>query len=73
VSEAAAVGIPDDYYGEIIQAWVTLKPGVTCSTDDLLAYCTENLAKYKVPKSIFIGDDIPKTTVGKIDKKALRE
>ena len=73
VSEAAAVGIPDNYYGEIIQAWVTLKPGVTCSTDDLLAYCTENLAKYKVPKSISIGDDIPKTTVGKIDKKALRE
>jgi long-chain acyl-CoA synthetase len=73
VSEAAAVGIPDDYYGEIIQAWVTLKPGVTCSTGDLLAYCTENLAKYKVPKSIFISDDIPKTTVGKIDKKALQE
>ncbi|MFT5485636.1 MAG: long-chain acyl-CoA synthetase [Paracoccaceae bacterium] len=73
VAEAAAVGIPDDYYGEVIQAWVTLKPGVTCSTDDLMDYCTENLAKYKVPKNIFIGDDIPKTTVGKIDKKALRE
>lgn len=73
VAEAAAVGIPDDYYGEVIHAWVTLKPGVTCSTEDLMAYCAANLAKYKVPKNIFIGGEIPKTTVGKIDKKALRE
>lgn len=73
VAEAAAIGVPDDYYGEVIQAWVTLMPGATCSADELMAYCTENLAKYKVPKTIFIGDDIPKTTVGKIDKKALRE
>ena len=72
VAEAAAVGIPDDYYGERIQAWVTLKPGSISSPDELMTYCTKNLAKYKVPKSIFIGDDIPKTTIGKIDKKALR-
>jgi len=38
-----------------------------------MTYCSENLAKYKMPKRIFIGPDIPKTTVGKIDKKALRE
>jgi long-chain acyl-CoA synthetase len=72
VAEAAAIGVPDDYYGEVIQAWVTLKPGAACSADELVVYCTENLAKYKVPKTIFIGDDIPKTTIGKIDKKALR-
>lgn len=72
VAEAAAVGVADDYYGEVIQAWVTLKPGATSTTDQLIAYCAENLAKYKVPKDIFIGGDIPKTTVGKIDKKALR-
>lgn len=72
VAEAAAVGVPDDYFGEIIQAWVTLKPGATSTTDDLMAYCSENLAKYKVPKAIFLEDNIPKTTVGKIDKKALR-
>lgn len=72
VAEAAAVGVADDYYGEVIQAWVTLKPGVRCAPDELIAFCSENLAKYKVPKEIVIGDDIPKTTVGKIDKKALR-
>ena len=73
VAEAAAVGIPDDYYGEVIHAWVTLVSGKSCTIEDLMTYCSENLAKYKMPKRIFIGPDIPKTTVGKIDKKALRE
>ena len=73
VAEAAAVGIPDDYYGEVIHAWVTLVSGKSCTIEELMTYCSENLAKYKMPKRIFIGPDIPKTTVGKIDKKALRE
>lgn len=73
IADAAAIGVPDDYYGEVIQAWVTLKPGTGCSEQDLIDFCAANLAKYKVPKSIVIGDTIPKTTVGKIDKKALRE
>jgi acyl-CoA synthetase (AMP-forming)/AMP-acid ligase II len=65
--------VPDDYYGEVIQAWVTLKPDRHCTPDDLIEFCTANLAKYKVPKAILIGETIPKTTVGKVDKKALRE
>ena len=72
VAEAATVGVPDDYYGEVIRAWVTLRPGAHCTEQDLIDFCAANLAKYKVPKSIVIGDGIPKTTVGKIDKKALR-
>jgi long-chain acyl-CoA synthetase len=72
VSEAAAIGVPDDYYGETIKAWVTLKPGKASTEDELLDFCAVNLAKYKVPKSIVIAETIPKTTVGKIDKKALR-
>lgn len=73
IADAAAIGIPDDYYGEVIQAWVTLKPGMGCAEQELIEYCAANLAKYKVPKSIVIGQTIPKTTIGKIDKKALRE
>ena len=73
VLEAAAVGVPDDYRGEVIRALVVLKPGELVTEDALLVYCQENLAKYKVPAMINIVDDIPKTTVGKIDKKALRE
>ena len=72
VAEAAAIGVPDDYYGETIKAWVTLKPGEASTEDELLDFCAVNLAKYKVPKSIVIAETIPKTTVGKIDKKALR-
>jgi long-chain acyl-CoA synthetase len=72
VAEAAAIGVPDDYYGETIKAWVTLKPGKASTEDELLDFCAVNLAKYKVPKSIVIAETIPKTTVGKIDKKALR-
>ena len=72
VSEAAAVGVPDDHYGEVIKAWVTLNPGSSATEASLIAYCESQLARYKVPKSIIIGEEIPKTTVGKIDKKALR-
>lgn len=72
VADAAAIGVADDHYGEVIHAWVTLKPGATDTAEDMMAYCAENLAKYKVPRNIFVEDAIPKTTVGKIDKKALR-
>ncbi|MFQ5692941.1 MAG: AMP-binding protein, partial [Nitrospinota bacterium] len=72
IAEAAAVGVPDDYRGEVIKAYVALKPGAECTPEDLMAHCRERLAKYKVPVSIEIMAEIPKTTVGKIDKKALR-
>ena len=72
VMEAAAIGVNDDYLGEVIHAQVVLKKGASASERDLDTYCRENLAKYKVPKKIFISHKIPKTTVGKIDKAALR-
>ncbi len=73
VLEAAAVGVPDSYRGEVIRARVVLRPGAAATTEDLLAHCVANLAKYKVPASITIVAALPKTTVGKIDKLALRE
>ena len=72
VLEAAAIGIKDDYLGEVIYAQVVLKKGVPATADDLDSYCRENLAKYKVPRKLVISHKIPKTTVGKIDKAALR-
>ena len=72
VMEAASIGIPDQYYGEIIKAWVTLKPDTTASEQELKEHCSRNLAKYKVPESIITCEEIPKTTIGKIDKNALR-
>lgn len=73
VREAAAVGVPDPYYGEIIRACVVLKDGAETRTDALIAHCRFNLAKYKVPTEIRIVTTLPRTTVGKIDRVALRD
>jgi long-chain acyl-CoA synthetase len=73
VLEAAAVGAPDDYKGEILRAYVVLKPGAQASESDLLAHCRANLAKYKVPSRIEALPALPKTSVNKIDKRRLRE
>ncbi|MGE0737356.1 MAG: long-chain fatty acid--CoA ligase [Alphaproteobacteria bacterium] len=72
VREAAVIGVADSYRGEIVKAYVALRPGAAASIDDLLAHCRKNLAKYKVPARIEIIADLPKTAVGKIDKKPLK-
>jgi len=72
VKEAAAAGIPDAYYGETIRAYVVLNPGMSATTDDLVAHCKANLARYKVPSCISIVAALPRTVVGKIDRVALR-
>jgi long-chain acyl-CoA synthetase len=73
VNEAAAAGVPDPYYGESIRAYVVLKPGARASVDDLVAHCKANLARYKVPARIYLVSELPRTTVGKIDRMALRQ
>ena len=73
VSEAAAFGVPDPYRGEVIHARVVPRPGAAVTADALMDYCRENLAKYKLPVAIELVEALPKTTVGKIDRKAMRE
>ncbi len=73
VLEAAAIGVPDAYRGEVIKAFVVMRAGVAPDVGALREHCARNLAKYKVPAAIEIVAAIPKTTVGKIDKKELRE
>ncbi|MAF48251.1 MAG: AMP-binding protein [Rhodospirillales bacterium] len=73
VAEAAAVGVNDAYRGEVIVAHVVLAAGSRANAEELIEHCGRNLAKYKVPGRINIVNEIPKTTVGKIDKAALRE
>src|SRR5690606_10196528 len=72
VLEAASVGVPDAYYGEIIKAYVVMKPDAGGSPEALLDHCRKNLVRYKVPAEILPVEALPKTSVGKIDKKALR-
>jgi len=72
VAEAAAIGVADDYRGEVIRAFV-VPTSAAVTSDELLEYCRQNLARYKIPAVLELVDDLPKTPVGKIDKKALRE
>ncbi len=73
VEEAATIGVPDSYRGEVLWAYVRLAAGAAIGQDDLLSHCAANLVKYKLPQRIVIVDALPKTAVNKIDKKALRD
>ena len=73
VKEAATAGVPDPYYGEAIRACVVLKEGASATAEEIAAHCAKNLAKYKVPSRIYLVAELPRTTVGKIDRRALRE
>ncbi len=73
VAEAAVIGVPDDKWGEVGRAIVVLKPGQTVSEEELLAYMQGRLAKYKVPKSVIYVSELPKTAIGKLDKKRLAQ
>ncbi len=72
VLEAAAIGIPNERSGETVKLYV-VKNDESVTADDIMRYCRENLTGYKVPKEIEFRDDLPKTNVGKILRRALRE
>jgi long-chain acyl-CoA synthetase len=71
VLEAAAIGVPDSYRGESAKAFVVFKPGQTATEEELIAYCKQHLAPYKVPRSIEPRESLPKTMIGKILRREL--
>jgi len=73
VQEVGVAGVPDTVKGEAVRAWVVLRAGRTVSEADLRAYCRERLAPYKVPGKIVFRTALPKTMVGKILRRALKE
>jgi long-chain acyl-CoA synthetase len=72
VHEAATVGVPDEFLGEVVKAFVALVPGAEASEDALIAYCADRLVKYKVPVAVAFMAALPKTGANKIDKLALK-
>jgi len=73
IKEACAVGLPDPYRGETVKAFIALKDGETMTADEVIAYCREKLTGYKVPKTVEFMDELPKSVIGKVLRKKLRE
>jgi long-chain acyl-CoA synthetase len=73
VVEAAVAGIPDPETGEMVKAWVQIKQGSKITNKELLEWCKQNITHYKVPKQIEIIPEVPKTIVGKVQRRVLQE
>jgi long-chain acyl-CoA synthetase len=73
VAEVAVIGIPDDKWGEAVKAVVALKPGMTATPDEIIAFARGRIAAFKAPKSIDFIDALPRNASGKILRKDLRE
>jgi long-chain acyl-CoA synthetase len=73
ILEACTIGVDDGYRGETVKAFVVLKEEETLTEEDVTAYCRENLASYKVPKIIEFIDELPKSAVGKVLRRKLKE
>jgi fatty-acyl-CoA synthase len=72
VLECAVVAVPDEKWGERPKAFVTLKPGVSATENEIISFCRDNLAHFKCPASIEFGE-LPKTSTGKVQKFVLRD
>lgn len=72
VQEAITVGVPDEYRGETVKAFVVLKPGESADPEEIISFTKEKLAAYKAPKEVEFRDELPKSAVGKTLRKVLR-
>ncbi len=73
ILEACAIGKPDKYRGETVKAFVVLKKGEKLTEEEVIQYCKQHLAPYKVPKQVEFLDELPKSAVGKILRRKLRD
>jgi long-chain acyl-CoA synthetase len=73
VKEAAVIGAPDEYRGETVKAFLVLKEGETATAEEIIDFCTERMASYRVPRIVEFRDDLPKSMIGKVLRRELRE
>jgi long-chain acyl-CoA synthetase len=71
VKEAAVIGVPDEYRGESVVAFVTLREGASATEEEIIAFCRQHLASYKVPSRVRFRSDLPKSMVGKVLRREL--
>ena len=72
VSEAAIIGVPDDKWGETGKAVIVVKQGEALEETEVIAHCTANLARFKVPQTVEFIDELPRNATGKVLKRELR-
>ncbi|MEV5298253.1 class I adenylate-forming enzyme family protein [Amycolatopsis methanolica] len=72
VREAAVVGVPDEYRGETVKAFVSLRPGFSVTAEELISFCRQRMAAYKYPRQVEFLEELPKTVSGKLLRRALR-
>ena len=73
VFEAAVVAVPDEQWGESVKAVVVLKKGMSATEEELIEHCKRHLASYKKPRSVDFAEELPKTPVGKILRRKVKE
>jgi long-chain acyl-CoA synthetase len=73
VKDAVVVGVPDEFMGEMIKAYLVLRDGETATEDEIVAFCGRELAKFKVPKAVEFRQELPRTMVGKVLRRVLLE
>jgi long-chain acyl-CoA synthetase len=72
VAEVSVAGVPDDYQGEAVKAWVVLRPGAQATGEEIRAFCKERQVGYKVPRYVEFRAALPKTMVGKVLRRELK-
>ena len=73
VAEVAVFGLPDEFYGEVVAAWIQLHAGETMSEEQVRDFCKDHIAHFKIPKYIWFVDEFPMTVTGKFQKFRMRE
>jgi fatty-acyl-CoA synthase len=73
VRDVAVIGVPDDKWGEVPMALVVPEEGEEPTLEDIQTYCSEHLARFKVPKHLAVLEELPRTATGKVLKRELRK